>query len=216
MTDVTELARRIDAALTGVKQKAQQQMQQRLQEHQERQGLLKEYEKAQAKVVEIAKPRLEALAKRAGERAKVTPSVSQTRRSATFEFKSPKALMILTFSVAPDQPVKNAVVEYELKVVPILWKFASHSEFSTPIAKVDADGLAKWIDDRILDAVNLYVEINEGELVEKAEMVEDPVAKISFPKFAAGATLEQGGKTLFFIDEKTKAEFAKQKGVAAG
>ena len=66
-------------------------------------------------IVEIAKPRLEALAKRAGERAKVTPSLSQTRRSATFDFKSPKALMTLTFSVAPDQQVKNAVVEYDLK-----------------------------------------------------------------------------------------------------
>jgi hypothetical protein len=210
MTDVTELARRIDAALTGVKQKAQQQMQQRLQEYQERQGLLKEYEKAQAKVVEIAKPRLEALAKLAGERAKVTPSVSQTRRSATIDFQSAKAKIALTFSVAPDQAVRNAVVEYELKVVPILWRFDAHSEFRTPITKVDADGLATWIDDRILDAVKLYIEINEGELFEKAEMVEDPVARISFPKFAAGAMLEHGGKTLFFIDETTKAEFAKK------
>ena len=46
MSDVSELARRIDAALAAVKEKAQQQVQQRLQEHQERQGLLKEYEKA--------------------------------------------------------------------------------------------------------------------------------------------------------------------------
>jgi len=214
MSDVTELARRIDAALTGVKQKAQQQAQDRLKEYQERQGLLKEYEKAQAKIVEITKPRLEALAKRAGDRAKVTPTVSQTHRSAKFEFRSDKAFMTLTFSVAPDQQVKNAVVEYDLKVIPVLWKFNSHSEFSTPIAKVDADGLAKWVDDRILDAVKLYIEINEGELFDKAEMVEDPVAKISFPKFAAGATLDQGGKTYFFIDETTKAEFAKQKGTA--
>ena len=44
-------------------------------------------------------------------------------------------------------------------------------------------------------------------------MVEDPVAKVSFPKFAAGATLEHGGKTHFFIDDKTKAEFARQNGI---
>lgn len=213
MTDVNELARRIDAALSGVKQKAQLQVQQRLQEHQDRQTLLKEYEKAQAKIVEIAKPRLDALAKRAGDRVKVTPSVSQTRRSATFEFKSAKALINLTFSVAPDQKVKHAVVESDLKVVPVLWKFDSHAEFTTPVGNVDADGLAKWVDDRIMAFVDLFIQIHEDELFEKAEMVEDPVAKVSFPKFAAGATLEQGGKTYFFIDDKSKAEFAKQKGV---
>jgi YHS domain-containing protein len=214
MTDVSELAKRIDAALSGVKEKAQQQMQQRLQEHQDRQALLKEYEKAQARIVEIAKPRLEALAKRAGDRAKVTPTVSQTRRAAAFEFKSAKALMTLTFSVAPDQELKRAVVESDLKVVPVLWKFDSHSEFSTPVASVDTAGLTKWLDDRILSFVDLFIQVHEGEIVEKAEMVEDPVAKISFPKFAAGATLEQGGKTYFFIDEKNKAEFAK-KGAAS-
>src|SRR3954453_10588830 len=214
MNDVNELAKRIDAALSGVKDKAQQQTQQRLQEFQQRQELLKEYEKAQAKVVEIVKPRLETLAKRAGERVKVTPNVSQTRRSAAFEFKSAKAQIVLTFSVAPDQEVKRAVVEYDLKVVPVLWKFDSHAEFATPIAAIDADGLTKWLDDRILSFVSLFIQIHEGEVFDKAEMVEDPVAKISFPKFAAGATLEHGGKTHFFIDEKTRAEFAKQKGVA--
>ena len=45
MSDVNELAQRIDAALSGVKEKAQQQTQQRLQEFQQRQALLKEYER---------------------------------------------------------------------------------------------------------------------------------------------------------------------------
>ena len=213
MSDVSELARRIDGAFSAVKEKAKDQMQQRLQEFQDRQGQLKEYEKAQARIVEIAKPRLETLAKRAGERVKVTPTVSQTRRAAAFEFKSSKAQMVLTFSVAPDQELKRAVVEYELKVVPVLWQFDSHAEFSTPIANVDADGLTKWLDERILSFVHLFIQIHEGEIFDKAEMVEDPVAKISFPKFAAAATLEQGGKTYFFIDEKNKTDFAK-KGVA--
>jgi hypothetical protein len=170
MGDVSELARRIDGAFAAVKQKAQQQTQQRLQEFQGRQALLKEYEKAQARIVEIARPRLEALAKRAGERAKVTPAVSQTRRAATFEFKSAKARIVLTFSVAPDQEVKRAVVEYELKVVPVLWKFDSHAEFGTPVANVDADGLTKWLDDRILSFVDLFIEIHEGELFDQAEV----------------------------------------------
>ena len=211
MSDVNELMTRIDGAFAAIKDKAKQQQQQVLQEHQERQKLLKDYETAQAKIVEIAKPRLEALAKRAGERAKVTPSVSQTRRTAIFEFKSAKAFITLTFSVVPDQLVKNAIVESELKVVPVLWKFETHSEYRTPIAAVDTAGLTKWLDDRILAFVELYIQIHESEVYDKAEMVEDPVAKVKFPKFAAAATLEQGGQTYYFIDEKSKADFAKQK-----
>jgi hypothetical protein len=38
-------------------------------------------------------------------------------------------------------------------------------------------------------------------------MVEDPIAHIQFPKYAAGATLEEGGRTTYFIDESTLREF---------
>ena len=42
-------------------------------------------------------------------------------------------------------------------------------------------------------------------------MVEDPIAKVKFPKFAAGATLEVRGKTHYFIDDLTRQQFqAKQ------
>jgi YHS domain-containing protein len=170
--------------------------------------------KAQARIVEIAKPRLEALAKRAGDRASVTPTVSESRRSAKFDFQSSKAHITLTFSVAPDRDLKNAVVEYDLQIVPVLWRFDSHSEFSTSVAALDETGLTKWLDDRIVGFVELYMQIHEGEIYDKAEYVEDPIAKVKFPKFAAGATLEHGGKTHFFIDDNTKREFAKQKGIA--
>jgi hypothetical protein len=215
MSDINDLEARIDGAITAVKDRARRHQQEQLQSHLERQKLLKEYEKAQARVIEIAKPRLEALARRAGERVKVTPSVSQTRRAATFEFRSPKAQIKLTFSVAPDLPVENVVVEYDLGILPVLWKFDSHAEFSTPIAALDADGLARWLDDRIIGFVDLFVQIHEGELLyDQAEYVEDPVANVKFPRFAAGATLEHGGRTYFFIDDTTRAEFARQKGIA--
>jgi YHS domain-containing protein len=215
MSDINDLLSRIDGALTSVKDKVKQEQQQRLQDHLERQKRLEQYEKVQARVVEIARPRLDALAKRAGERVAVTPSVSQTRRAAKFEFKSPRAYLTLTFSVAPDAAVKNVVVEYDLRIVPVLWKVDSHAEFTTPIDAFDVDGLTKWLDDRIVGFVELYIKINEGELYDKAEYVEDPIAKVRFPKFAAGATLEHGGQTYFFIDERSKQDFARQKGIAS-
>lgn len=214
MSNINDLVARIEGTFTSAKEKAKSRQQQELKLHQERQKLFQEYEKVQARIIEIAKPRLEALAKRSGERVTVTPSVSESRRSVRFEFRSPRAYMTLLFSVAPDREIKNAVVDYDLKIVPVLWRFDSHGEFSSPIAAFDADGLTKWLDDRIVGFVELYVQIHEAEILDKAEYVEDPVAKIKFPKFAAGASLEQGGQTYFFIDENTRSEFAKAKGDA--
>jgi len=207
MRDVNELVNRIESAFTVVKEKAKQQQQRELLLYQERQKRLAEYEKIQAKVVEITRPRLEALAKRAGDRVAITPSVSQTRRSARFEFRSTEAYITLTFSIVPDQDIKNLVVEYDLRIVPVLWRFDSHAEFNTPIAAPDLDGLSKWLDDQIVGFVELYIQIHESELYDKAEFVEDPVAKVKFPKFAAGATLERGGQTYYFIDEESKSAF---------
>jgi hypothetical protein len=214
VSTVNELVARIDNAFTSVKEKVKQQQQRELQLFQERQQRLRDYEKVQAKIVEGAKPRLDALAKRAGERASVTPSVSESRRSARFEFRSTKASISLTFSVAPDQEIRNAVVECDLRIVPVLWKFDSHAESATPIANPNFDALTKWLDDRIVGFVELYIQIHESELFDKAELVEDPVAKIKFPKFAAGATLQHAGQTYYFIDDQSKATFAAQNRLA--
>jgi YHS domain-containing protein len=214
MSDISHLLSRIEAAFSIVKEKAVAQQQDMLKRHQEREQLMKEYEKVQPKILAVTVPRLEAFAKRAGDRATVTPLILESRRSAQFEFRSPKAFITLTFSTAPDRDIKNVVVEYDLKIVPVLWKFVSHGEFITPIASPDYDGLVKWLDDRIMDFVEIYIQIHEYELYDNAEYVEDPVAKVKFPKFAAGASLEHGGQTYFFIDNSSKAAFAKQKGIA--
>jgi hypothetical protein len=214
MSDVSELVNRIEGALTTVKDKIEQQQKQMLKEHQERQQRLKDYEVVQAKIVELAKPRLEALAKKAGDRVQITPSVSQTRRSARFEFRSAKAYITLTFTVTPDRSLKNAAIECDLKIVPVLWTFDSHSEFVTPVAAPDYAAATRWLDDRIVAFVELYIQIHEGEFYDKAEYVEDPVTKVKFPKFAAGATLEHGGKTIYFIDDNSKQEFTRQQRTA--
>jgi YHS domain-containing protein len=215
MSDVKSLEARIEVAFNTVKDEVTAEQQLALQDHLVRQKLFEQYEQVQARVVEIARPRLQALADRAAGRATVTPSVCAGRRKATFEFHSAKALITLSFSVAPDRTLKNAVVEYDLSVVPVLWKFDTHAEFTSPVDSFDTEGLVRWLDDRIVGFVELYIQVHKSEIYDKAEYVEDPVANVRFPKFAAGASLDYEGKTYFFVDDTTRAEFARRKGVAA-
>lgn len=210
MTDVSRLRNRIDETLNHAKEKVQAQQQEILNEVLERKKRLEAYSAAQARVVEVTKPRLQALAEWSGVRATVTPTLSETHRACLFDFHSPKAQISLNFAMAPDLHVNNLIITYDLKIVPVLWRFRAHDEYCTPIENLDLDGISEWLDDRIVEFVELLITIHESEFYEKAEYVEDPVAKVKFPKFAAGATLEANGQTLYFINNETLAQYQSQ------
>ena len=81
-------------------------------------------------------------------------------------------------------------------------KYDSHDEIEFPLDAIDNTALGKWFDDRIVSFVKSYLAIRESQYYLKDQMVEDPIAKVKFPKFAAGATLEVKGKTVYFIERE--------------
>ena len=216
MSNSNDLAARIDGVITATKDKMKSAQQDLLQEYVERQQRLEQYTANLPRLLEVAKPRLELLAQRLGDRVEVTPEVSGNTRAARFAVKSPLAQINMSVSAFPDRDAKNMAVEYNLQILPVLMRFESHAEFSTPIENPDLDGLGKWLDDRIVGFVETFMRLHENEYYTKDQYVEDPVVKVRFPKFAAGATLEHGGQTYYFVDDRTKAEFARQQGLAAG
>jgi YHS domain-containing protein len=150
------------------------------------------------------------VAQKFGEKVDVKPVIEPGRRSASFAFKSELARIDLRFAVAPDPEVNNVVFSYDLEIIPILMKYDSHDEIEFPLDAVDTDVLGKWLDDCIIRYVKSYLAMRENQYYLKDQMVEDPVAKLKFPKFAAGATLEVKGKTVYFVDESTRREFEQQ------
>ena len=111
--------------------------------------------------------------------------------------------------------MRNAVFYYDLEILPILMKFETHAEIEFPLDAVDTQALSQWIDDRIISFVNTYLSLHENAYYLKGHMVEDPIAKVQFPKYAAGAISEIGGKMYYFVSEETCQEFAKQRGTTA-
>ena len=154
--------------------------------------------------------RLDVLAKKFGERMDVHPTVEPGRRSVTLEFQSSLARIQLRFSAAPDAEVRKLVVTYDVDIVPVLMKFDSHDELELPLDAINSAQLAEWLDDRIVDFVHTYLAMHENQYYLQDQMVQDPIAKVQFPKFAAAAKLEQNGKTIYFIDESTLREFQKR------
>lgn len=91
-------------------------------------------------------------------------------------------------------------------------KFDPHAEIEFPIEAIDKEKLAARMDDRIVAFVQTYLSLHENTYYLKGHLVDDPVARVRFPKYAAGATIERGGKTLYFVSEATRDEYLKQQG----
>src|SRR5947209_14325952 len=130
-------------------------------------------------------------------------------------FDSRLARVQLKFSATTDREVQNLMLSYDLRIIPVLMRFKHHDEVEFPLNAVDKEALAKWIDDRIVDFVQTYFAMGENEIYLQDEMVDDPVAKVRFPKAVAAATLEWRGQKFYFIGEETRQEFEKQKGIAS-
>jgi YHS domain-containing protein len=127
--------------------------------------------------------------------------------------QSELARVRLKFSASTDRDVRKVVLGYDLEIIPVLLRFQPHAELEFPLEAADREAAGRWIDDRVVDFVRTYLSLGENDVYLKDHMVEDPVAQVRFPKFAAGATLEWQGRTYYFIGEETRREFARQNGV---
>jgi YHS domain-containing protein len=201
------LLQRLEAEFEKSRDKLEELRRKKVDDYQGRRDRLTLFDKACESLRGVWVPRLETLKKAFGERVNVTPHAAGSRREATFSFTSSVARITMRFAATTDFDVRNLVLEYTLDIVPVLMTFPDQARLEQPFDKLDPDLIGKWIDDRIVDFVRTYLSLHENEYYLKAHMVEDPIAHVRFPKFAAATTLERGGQTYYFIANETRAEF---------
>lgn len=211
MEDVSSLLQRIRGAFTASQEKMKQFQTQQVSLHHEREQRLERLEKIFDQLREVWRPRLDSLAKEFGDRVQLKPMVTPGLRQAVMSFKSPLASINLKFSATTDLDVTRLVLSSDLDILPILMHFQPHAEISFPLDQVDSKAIGQWLDDQIVQFVKTYLSLHENEYYLKHHMVEDPIAHVRFPKFAAGATRQLAGKPVFFISEETAQEFDRQK-----
>jgi YHS domain-containing protein len=207
MPKVEELLSRIDKEFSAVEDRIKKNQSQQVDVFRGRQDRLAKFEQTLDHLRDVWRPRLEAFAKRFGDRVKVTPSTDPTKRAATYELQTDLAQVQLRLSAMTDQEVKQVILNYDLQILPILMKYENHAELALPLDAVDDETVAMWIDDRLVQFVQTYLSLHENQYYLKPHMVEDPIARVQFPKFAAGAKLELEGKTHYFIGEETLRAF---------
>jgi hypothetical protein len=210
MPDLKSLASRLDAEFSGVEEKVKKFQTEQVQEHKQRQQRMEQLGQVFGELADICRPRLELLTHKFEGRVQTTPRIVPSTREVTFNFESQLAHVRLKFSASTDRDVRKVILSYDLEIIPVLMHFKPHDEVEFPLNAVDKEAVAKWIDDCIVDFVQTYFSMGENEIYLKDQMVEDPIARVRFPKIAAGAILEWQGQKFYFIGEETRREFEKQ------
>jgi YHS domain-containing protein len=216
MPDVATLRNRIDAEFSALDDKIKRAQSEQLQEYQERQERLAVLERELESLPDVWKPRLEALTERFRDRVKATPRLASSSREVTLEFQSELARIRLRLSASTDQQVRNLILNYDLEILPVLMQFDSHQQADWPLEAIDRQAVGDWVDDRIVDFVKTYLSLHENEYYLREHMVEDPIAGVRFPRYAAAAKVEWSGKTYYFIGDQTRREFEAKQGITSG
>jgi YHS domain-containing protein len=209
MSEASSLSSRIDAEFVAMEKKFKEMQVEQLREYRERRERLQRLDEVFRKVAEAWKPRLQTLLQKFGSRVQVTPQLTPSTREATFTFATELGRVRLRFSASTDPDVRNVTVGYDLEIMPIFFRYEPHAELVIPLDAFDETAAGRWVDDRIVDFVRAYLSMNENDLYTREHMVEDPVAHVRFPDFAAGATHEWQGKKYYFIGDETRQEFEK-------
>lgn len=215
MSDLKSLHNRIDAEFDAQEQKYKRFQEEQVQAHQEREKRMVKLGQVFERMREVWQPRLEVLLQKFGNRVQVKPRIVPATREATFEFQSNLARIKLQLSASTDQNVTKVIMEYDLEIIPILMQFEKHSQIEFPLDAVDMDAAGKWIDDRLVSFVRTYLSLHENDYYIKDQMVEDPMAKVRFPKFAAKTSLEWQGNTYYFVGEETRQQFMEHNKIKA-
>jgi YHS domain-containing protein len=211
MTDVNALLNRIDQEIAGEAVRQKSDWAKEALASRERELRLQRYEAEAKRLIELLKPRLDVFIERFKAVVKVEPVVRQHTRAVNLTFAATVAKASLRFEVFPDPDVKHIRLECTQEIIPVVVRYDKQAVLEFPLGGVQDDALVQWFDDRIVAFVKAYIALvrQDAALQEQLKdvFVEDPVAKIRFPKYLAASTLERDGRTYYFVDEETRWEF---------
>lgn len=214
MTDINTLINRIDQEIAAEVERQKSDWVMQVQANRERELRLQRYETEARHIIELLKPRLEAFIEHFKPVIKDQPQVREHTRAVTLTFAATVANASLRFEVFPNRDVNQIRLECTQEIIPALVLYDKQSFLEFPLGDVRDDTVVQWFDDRIVAFVKAYIALvrQDAALQQqlKDQFVEDPVARIRFPKYLASSTLERDGRTYYFVGEETRRDFEKQ------
>lgn len=113
----------------------------------------------------------------------------------------------LTFRLGHDGSVDNAILDYQLEILPIFFKFDSHDQFIVPISNPQEERIAGWIDNKLVEFTRIFFELQFHDQYQQKHLETDYVMHIRFPKVNAAGQKEFDGHIYYFYTRESLQAF---------
>lgn len=109
----------------------------------------------------------------------------------------------------PDAQFRNITFSFDVQLTPAFIRFQPHEEVSYPLQEVDIDALFAWVDNRIIDFVRTYTELETAQEYQQENLVTDPVLGLRFSRIHAVAEEQHNSHKVYFLTAESQAVFRK-------
>lgn len=114
---------------------------------------------------------------------------------------------ILTIGISADASVEEAIITYNLEILPIFFQFDGHDQLVVPVNTINNEQIAAWIDGKLLQFTDTYLQIQVIEQYQQSNMVVDPVCRMRINRADAEANVNYSGRTYYFCVDQCRQKF---------
>jgi YHS domain-containing protein len=158
---------------------------------------------------EVIRPRLERLAA-CFDNARA-PEDRNSRHTSVYEFERTlryPATATLELAVTRDGDAAKVRIEYNLKILPVFFVYTGEDRLVMGLDEVDMDKAAAWVEDKLLEFVDAYVQLESADQYQAENTVADPVCGMRVNRADAPASMEYRGAKYYFCVEECRRRFA--------
>ncbi|WP_298272390.1 YHS domain-containing protein [Geobacter sp.] len=120
------------------------------------------------------------------------------------------ATVTLDIGLLPGGADGGMTVRYDLQILPVLMEYKRNDEMGFPLEGAD-EAVGRWVDEKILEFVDVYLRLETHPLYQKDNIVVDLVCGMPISATAATSRIERHGRTLYFCSEHCKEAYLKEK-----
>ena len=163
-------------------------------------------ELAENLIASVVRPRLALLAQRFG--AEPTSDDPPDRCSCWFHYSErfPAATKV-ELRVEHDVRFERIAVTYEMHMMPVFIKFNERDRLTVSLDDVNVDEVARWTEDRLLEFLDAYLQIDRGEDDFEEDIATDPVCGMRLRRSEASSKKDYYGHPYVFCSDECLHQF---------
>lgn len=209
MVDVDNLRSRIQMMLSSRRTRRAEKQQEVEDSMQARGGRQDRFLEVAAKIFEsIVEPRLKLLEEQLKDAS--YQRSSETRGIVTLNRERHYAATAsLEMEIQCDQEMRNLLVNYHLRIIPVLMEYRGQDSLVLPLEAVDDTRVASFVEEKLVECVQSYLQLQDIPAYRKSTYMRDPVCGMVIQSDVPISVVHDG-KTYFFCSEVCRSRFLEQ------